>query len=398
MHTVTAGGCHLEYMRLHSAHPRDGAPAIVFLHEGLGSLAMWRDFPQRIADATGCEAIVYSRAGYGRSDPATLPRTVRYMHDEGLEVLPELLAALELDRPILFGHSDGGSIALICAGGTATPLSGLILMAPHVMVEDISVSSIAQAQVAWVNTDLPARLGKYHADVNAAFRGWNDIWLHPDFRAWNIEEYLGAIRCPVLAIQGEDDEYGTMAQIDRIAAQVADVDLVRLADCRHSPHKDQPEAVIEAVSAFVARLLDNPGLRMKFERNKLIRFHHCDPAGIVFYPQYLVLCNEVVEDWFDQGIGVNFFTLHAELKRGVPMRHMEVDFLAPSMHGDELTFSLQVEKIGGTSIGLLISAGRDGVERFRTRQTVVWADLEGAPRAIAIEDEWRERFERYLKD
>lgn len=257
-HSVVIHGRSLEISRLHSAHPVDGAPAIVFLHEGLGSVAMWRDFPQRIADATGCEAIVYSRAGYGRSDPATLPRTVRYMHDEGLDVLPELLAALEIDRPILFGHSDGGSIALICAGGTATPLSGLILMAPHVLVEDISVSSIAQAQVAWVNTDLPARLGKYHADVNAAFRGWNDIWLHPDFRAWNIEEYLGAIRCPVLAIQGEDDEYGTMAQIERIAAQVADVDQVRLADCRHSPHKDQPEAVIEAVGAFVSRLLDDP--------------------------------------------------------------------------------------------------------------------------------------------
>jgi pimeloyl-ACP methyl ester carboxylesterase len=200
---------------------------------------------------------VYSRAGYGRSDPAVLPRTVRYMHDEGLVVLPALLAGLGLERPILFGHSDGGSIALICAGGTATPLTGLILMAPHVMVEDLSVASIAQAEVAWQNTDLRQRLGKYHADVEAAFRGWNDIWLHPDFRAWNIEETLAAIRCPVLAIQGEDDEYGTMAQIERIAAQVADVDLVKLADCRHSPHKDQPEAVLAAVSAFVTRLLDD---------------------------------------------------------------------------------------------------------------------------------------------
>lgn len=257
LNLVTVGTTRLEFVRLRSAHPRDDAPAIVFLHEGLGSVSMWRDFPQRIADATGCEAVVYSRAGYGRSDPAVLPRSVRYMHDEGLEVLPALLAALAIERPILFGHSDGGSIALICAGGTATPLAGLILMAPHVMVEDISVSSIAQAGVAWQTTDLPARLGKYHADVDAAFRGWNDIWLHPDFRAWNIEEYLAGIDCPVLAIQGEDDEYGTMEQISRIAAQVRDADLVKLADCRHSPHKDQPEAVIDAVAAFVSRILED---------------------------------------------------------------------------------------------------------------------------------------------
>ena len=247
---------HLEYVRLRSAHPRDGAPPIVFLHEGLGSLAMWKDFPQKIADATGCEAVVFSRAGYGRSDPAKLSRDTRYMHDEGLHVLPAFLTALGLERPILFGHSDGASIALICAGGTATQLSGVVVMAPHVLVEDISVESIAQAKVAWQTTDLPARLGKYHADVEAAFWGWNDIWLHPDFRAWNIEEYLPGIAVPVLAIQGEDDEYGTMAQIDRIAAQTRDVELVKLADCRHSPHKDQPEAVIEAVGDFVARILD----------------------------------------------------------------------------------------------------------------------------------------------
>ncbi|WP_018988727.1 alpha/beta fold hydrolase [Aromatoleum toluclasticum] len=256
MKLLRVGGKNLEYVRLPSAHPREGAPAIVFLHEGLGSVSMWRDFPQKVADATGCEAIVYSRAGYGRSDPADLPRDTRYMHDEGLAVLPAFLDALQLDRPILLGHSDGGSIALICAGGTGTQLSGVILMAPHVLVEDISVDSIAKAKVAWQSTDLPARLGKYHADVDAAFWGWNDIWLHPDFRAWNIEEYVPRIACPVLAIQGEDDEYGTMDQIDRIAAQARDVDVVKLADCRHSPHKDQPAAVIEAVGEFVNRILD----------------------------------------------------------------------------------------------------------------------------------------------
>jgi pimeloyl-ACP methyl ester carboxylesterase len=253
---LTIQGRQLEYVRLPSAHPRPEAPPIVFLHEGLGSLAMWRDFPQRVADATGCEAIVYSRYGYGRSTPLEKPRAVRYMHDEALLALPEFLDKLAVDRSILFGHSDGGSIALIHAGGAGRPLAGVIAMAPHVMVEDISVKSIAEAEVAWQTTDLRQRLGRYHQDVESTFRGWNDIWLHPDFRAWNIEEYLPAIACPILAIQGEDDEYGTLEQIERIARQAADVDLVKLADCRHSPHKDQPEAVIAAVAEFVARLLD----------------------------------------------------------------------------------------------------------------------------------------------
>ncbi|MCK9258957.1 MAG: alpha/beta hydrolase [Azoarcus sp.] len=254
MKTVCVGKTRLEYVRLPSSHPREGAPAIVFLHEGLGSVSMWRDFPQKVADATGCEAVVYSRAGYGRSDPAKLPREPGYMHDEGRAVLPALLAGLGLERPILFGHSDGASIALLCAGGTDTPLAGVIAMAPHVMVEDVSVSSIAEASVAYRTTDLPARLGKYHRDPDAAFRGWNDIWLHPDFRDWNIEDYLTRIQCPVMAIQGEDDEYGTMDQIDRIGRGVKDVELVKLADCRHSPHRDQPQAVIDAVAAFVERV------------------------------------------------------------------------------------------------------------------------------------------------
>lgn len=255
---VSIGNTRLEVVRRRAAHPREGAPPIVFLHEGLGSVAMWRDFPQRVADATGCEAVAYSRAGYGRSDPAPLPRSTRYMHDEGLRVLPALLDALRIERPILLGHSDGGSIALICAGGTGTPLAGLITLAPHVMVEDVSVESIAQAGVAWRTTDLPVRLGRHHDDADAAFRGWNEIWLHPDFRAWNIEEYLPQIRCPILAIQGEDDEYGTMDQIERIAAQAPAVSLCRLGDCRHSPHKDQPEATIAAIVRFVEGLVESP--------------------------------------------------------------------------------------------------------------------------------------------
>ena len=256
MQQVTIQGRQIEYVRLPSAHPRPDAPPIVFLHEGLGSVAMWRDFPQRVADAAGCEAIVYSRYGHGRSSRLEKPRDVRYMHDEALLALPEFLDKLAVDRGILFGHSDGGSIALIHAGGTGRPVAGVIALAPHVMVEDVTVRGIADTVETWRTTDLPSRLGRYHGDVDSVFRGWYDIWLAPAFRAWNIEEYPPAIACPILAIQGEDDEYATMEQIDRIARQARDVDLVKLADCRHSPHKDQPEAVLAAVAGFVARLLD----------------------------------------------------------------------------------------------------------------------------------------------
>lgn len=255
MKTVTVQGAHLEYVRLPSAHPRDDAPAMVFLHEGLGSISMWRDFPQQVADATGCEAVVYSRIGYGRSDPATKRRTPAYLHEQGLAALPELIAGLGLEKPILFGHSDGGSIALICAGATTTPLSGMVLMAPHVMVEDVTIAGIREARAAFENTDLGKRLAKHHRDADTVFRAWVEIWLDPAFRGWDIQALLPAIRCPVLAIQGEDDEYATMAQIDLIAAAAADVELCKLADCRHSPHKDQPQAVIAATAAFVARIL-----------------------------------------------------------------------------------------------------------------------------------------------
>lgn len=256
MKTLSIQGKEIEVVRLVSAHPRPGAPAMVFLHEGLGSVSMWRDFPQRVADATGCEAVVFSRHGYGKSTPIAEPRGVRYMHDEALVTLPALLDALGVEAPFLFGHSDGGSIALIHAGGAHRPLAGIIVMAPHVLVEEVSVTSIEQAKLAYRDTDLKSRLGRYHADVDSAFWGWNDIWLHPEFRNWNIEEYLPTIACPVMAIQGEDDEYGTMDQIERIAQGAKDVDLVKLADCRHSPHKDQPEAVIDAVAGFVTRILD----------------------------------------------------------------------------------------------------------------------------------------------
>jgi pimeloyl-ACP methyl ester carboxylesterase len=249
-------GSRLEYVRLPPARAVPGRPVIVFLHEGLGSVSLWKDFPQAVADATGAQAVVYSRRGYGHSDPITAPRAVRYMHDEALIVLPELLERLAIERPVLFGHSDGGSIALIHAGGSSRPVAGLIVLAPHVLVEDISVSSIAEAKTAYETTDLKERLARRHANVESAFRGWNDIWLHPDFRAWNIEEYLPRVHVPVLAIQGEQDEYGTLDQIDRIARQAPDVEILKLADCRHSPHRDQPDAVIAATVDFVTRRLE----------------------------------------------------------------------------------------------------------------------------------------------
>jgi pimeloyl-ACP methyl ester carboxylesterase len=252
MPLLDVAGARLEVERISVG--REALAPVVMLHEGLGSVAMWRDFPHRVAHAAGRDVVVYSRAGYGRSSAASLPYGVRYMHDEALTVLPALLDALGIARPFLFGHSDGASIALIHAGMSGRPVRGLALMAPHVMVEDVSIASIEAAKVAWRSTDLRARLSRHHDDVDAAFNGWNDIWLNPDFRAWSIEDETRRVSCPVLAIQGEDDEYGTMAQIERIADLAPDVELVRLADCRHSPHRDQPDAVIEALVRFVDRV------------------------------------------------------------------------------------------------------------------------------------------------
>jgi pimeloyl-ACP methyl ester carboxylesterase len=249
MQSVTLGGVRLEYERLEPTQA--GQPAIVMLHEGLGSVAMWKDFPTALARATGCAVVAYSRRGHGGSDPLTASRSVDYMHEEALEVLPQLLDALEVARPMLFGHSDGASIALIHAAGSGRPVTGVIALAPHVMVEDISVESIARARTLYETTDLRARLARYHGDVDGVFWGWNDIWLSSDFRTWNIEPLLPRIRVPVLAIQGLQDEYGTMEQIERIARAAPHVTLVELQDCRHSPHRDQPGAVLQAVSGWM---------------------------------------------------------------------------------------------------------------------------------------------------
>ena len=234
--------------------PAAAAPVIVFLHEGLGSLSTWRDFPQQVAQATGCSILVYSRYGHGQSDPLTAPRRVDFMHDEALNALPELLDQLEVEQPVLLGHSDGASIALIHAGGSGRPVAGLIMVAPHVMVEDVSVNSIRETGRIFETTDLREKLARHHADPEATFRGWNDIWLDPGFRDWNIEGFLPHVACPILAIQGEGDEYGTMEQVDRIARLAADVELIKLQDCGHFPHRDQPDAVIKAIVRFIGRI------------------------------------------------------------------------------------------------------------------------------------------------
>jgi pimeloyl-ACP methyl ester carboxylesterase len=236
-------------------------PELVFLHEGLGSISHWRNFPEQVADTTGCSVTVYSRYGSGESDLLGEERPVSYMHDEALRALPDLLQQLDIEKPILVGHSDGASIALIFAGapaGVHDGVLGLVLLAPHVFVEDLSVASIAKAKTSFETTNLPEKLARHHRDAASTFWGWNNIWLRPDFRAWNIEEYLPRITCPILAIQGLDDQYGTIAQVQAIAQQSGGpVEIVPLAECRHSPQRDQPEAVLAAIAGFVMRTSGN---------------------------------------------------------------------------------------------------------------------------------------------
>jgi pimeloyl-ACP methyl ester carboxylesterase len=258
MNFITVGGNRLE-VAWHGPGPAK-APTLIFLHEGLGCVALWRDFPAKVAAATGCGALVYSRLGYGQSDPCALPRPIRYMHDEGLAVLPALLEVAGIRECILVGHSDGGSIALIYAGGTpALLLRGVITEAAHVFCEDISVQSIAAIKQPYEQGDLRQKLQKYHGEnVDCAFWGWNGAWLHPEFRDWNLEEYLPGIKVPLLAIQGEDDEYGTTAQIEAIARQAgAGAEVVLLPNCGHSPHRDQEAATLQAMTRFIERVLDS---------------------------------------------------------------------------------------------------------------------------------------------
>lgn len=238
--------------------PPKEAPTLVFLHEGLGSTSLWRDFPDRLAAETGCGALLYSRAGYGKSDPVPLPRPVRFMHDEAA-VLPRVLAAAGVRDHLLVGHSDGASISLIHAGsGPGPALRGLILEAPHVFTEPHGLASIAKMTEVYRTTNLRERLARHHgANVDVAFRGWNDVWLNPEFKAWNIEEYLPAIRVPILILQGEDDEYGTWAQVEAIERRSGGpVESIAISQCGHSPHREQPEIALRAMAEFVARLAE----------------------------------------------------------------------------------------------------------------------------------------------
>lgn len=232
----------------------DVAP-LVFLHEGLGSVDLWRGFPGRIARATGRRTLAFSRHGYGRSAVVAGPRTVDYMHREAEVILPRLLDRLGYVDAVLVGHSDGASIALIHAGAGAGTPRGLVALAPHVIVEDISVAAIAAARETYRTTDLPQRIARHHDDGEATFRGWNDIWLSPAFRGWDLTGLLSGVRCGVQLIQGIEDQYGTLAQLDLISAGVpGPVTRVELPACRHSPHLDQPDATAAAIMTFLAGL------------------------------------------------------------------------------------------------------------------------------------------------
>lgn len=250
---IEIGGAKLEYRTIPA--PASDAPTLVFLHEGLGSAALWRDFPDKLARRIGAPALIYSRRGYGRSSPLTGPRAPSFMHDEALQVLPSVLDHLGIGRAILVGHSDGASIALIHAANHPSRIAAAALMAPHVMVEPISVQSIAKITETYEKTDLRSRLARYHDHVDDAFLGWSRIWLSPQFRSWSLGEECTKLTTPALLIQGENDEYGTLAQIDAIesAATKADIRRVVLSNCGHSPWRDQEAAVIDAIADFVGR-------------------------------------------------------------------------------------------------------------------------------------------------
>ncbi|HEY5380294.1 MAG TPA: alpha/beta hydrolase [Pseudolabrys sp.] len=252
---LTIGPHHLEY-RMIGPRPAD-APTIVMLHEGLGCVGLWGDFPDKLQKATGCGVFVYSRAGYGQSSPVKLPRPLTYMHDEARDVLPKLLDDIGLQRGLLFGHSDGASIAAIYAGTHQDHrVGGLILMAPHFFTEDMGLAAIAEAKKAYETTDLKPKLARWHKDPDNTFRGWNDAWLDPQFRQWDITEQLAYIRVPVLIVQGADDQYGTVKQIEIAERECyCPVEVALLPGAKHSLQREAPEATIEAASDFVARVL-----------------------------------------------------------------------------------------------------------------------------------------------
>lgn len=253
---TTIGGLKIEYRQIGASNP--GGPVLVFLHEGLGSAALWKDFPDRLSAATGLGAVIYSRAGYGGSSPVALPRPLDYMQQEAENFLPRLLDHFAIEKAILIGHSDGASIALVHAGLAANRarILALIVEAPHVFCEDLSIAGIEAAKQAYDNGNLRPRLEKYHGpNVDVAFRGWNDAWLDPAFRHWNIEEYLPGITAPVLAVQGRDDAYGTLVQLAAIKRGVrGHYSQLVLDDCGHAPHMEQAEQTLDAMTDFISAL------------------------------------------------------------------------------------------------------------------------------------------------
>jgi len=254
--TVEILGRRLEYRWI---GPRPGeAPLIVFLHEGLGSVGMWRDFPDRLAAATGCGALVYGRTGHGGSGKVSGPRPVRYMHDEALDVLPAVFRHFELETAVLFGHSDGASIALIHAGAHAGSVRALVVEAPHVFVETVSIEGIERITADYATTNLKERLARHHGtNTDSMFRAWSEVWLRPEFREWNIEKYLPAIDCPVLVVQGEDDQYGTLEQVEAVVNQVSGTaESLIVPGCGHAPHAERPDEVLGAAAGFIKKALD----------------------------------------------------------------------------------------------------------------------------------------------
>ncbi len=254
---IAVGSASLE-MRWIGPRP-DEAPTVVMLHEGLGSVAQWGELPDRLAESTGCGVCAYSRAGYGASTSGEIPRPLTYMHDEALRVLPEVLTAVGFRRGVLLGHSDGASIATIYAGGVQDHrVRGLVLIAPHFFVEEVSVASIARAKTAFESGDLRARLTRYHGEnVDAAFWGWNRAWLDPQFRRWDIRDYIDYIRVPIQIVQGSDDQYGTTAQIDvALEESYCPVDVALIAGARHAPQNERPVETLRAITEFISTLLD----------------------------------------------------------------------------------------------------------------------------------------------
>jgi pimeloyl-ACP methyl ester carboxylesterase len=250
---VTAAGHRLEYRTIPASRP--GLPALVFLHEGLGSRDLWRDWPDRVAEHTGCAALLYSRYGFGESDPLTAQRGPEYLDVEALEALPEVLACFGIGRPILIGHSDGGTIALIHAAAGRWPVRGMVIMAPHIFVEDVTLEGIRDAKTAFTSGALRRGLAPWHTDVDATFSGWADVWLTPAFHDWTIEPRLGGITCPVLLIQGELDQYGSPEQILAIARRVsAPAEVMLIPGCGHTPHVERAEPVLGAIARFVESL------------------------------------------------------------------------------------------------------------------------------------------------